>query len=207
MNGKLIDTHVHTTKYSSLKHTEPHEAVKRARELGLYGLVFSENALRNNWSCEELKALDSGLLLVAGREVTTCYKDRRPHFITIGYADPVKPAEDAKDFVKKVHDNGGIVIAAHPAMRHIGTGMDFLELGTDAVETRGQKDEAEIVRAAKENRIAVVAGSDMDLPKGVGAYCTLFPDYVSDVQSLMRAIKCCAAVPMKLGHNGYQPLA
>ena len=80
-----FDLHMHTTRYSPDSRMEPLDLVRRARQVGLDGVVITEHDwLWTETELEELRAAEPGLVVLAGMEVSC----REGHFLAYGVRDP-----------------------------------------------------------------------------------------------------------------------
>ena len=80
-----FDLHMHTTRHSPDSHMDPVALVRRARQIGLDGVVITEHDWL--WTEDELRELRSvapGLVVLAGVEVSA----REGHFLAYGVSDP-----------------------------------------------------------------------------------------------------------------------
>src|SRR5205807_2515616 len=82
-----FDLHLHTNRHSPDSIMPPQLMVSRAREIGLDGVVITEHDwLWTEDELDELRAIDPGLVVLAGVEVST----RQGHFLVYGITDPLK---------------------------------------------------------------------------------------------------------------------
>src|SRR2546421_8454770 len=66
-----FDLHMHTRRYSPDSEIEPFDLVRRAREIGLDGIVITEHdRLWPEAELDELRAAAPGLVVLGGVEVT-----------------------------------------------------------------------------------------------------------------------------------------
>lgn len=108
-----FDLHMHTSRHSPDSEMDPYRLVRRAREIGLDGIVITEHDWL--WSVEELAELQSvadGLVVLAGVEVSA----REGHFLAYGVRDPfaISPGIGVAALCREMHRQGGVVVAAHP---------------------------------------------------------------------------------------------
>src|ERR1700693_3046641 len=108
-----FDLHMHTTRHSPDSEMDPFALVRRAQELGLDGVVITEHDwLWTERELNELRAAAPGLLVFAGVEVSAL----EGHFLAYGVYDPhALPRKiGVAELCRKVHQQGGAVVAAHP---------------------------------------------------------------------------------------------
>ncbi len=115
----LIDLHVHTNHTRGCT-ASPRDVVRRAREVGLDGVVVTDlNTLEGLAEVREA-AREEGFLALCGVEVAT----DRGHYLCY-FPDPARvpaPAQifgsatpwPVRDVLAKVRELGGVAVAAHP---------------------------------------------------------------------------------------------
>src|ERR1700681_2341534 len=80
-----FDLHMHTTRHSPDSQMDPLGMCRRAREIGLDGVVITEHDwLWTEAELEELRAAAPGLVVLAGIEVSA----QEGHFLAYGVSDP-----------------------------------------------------------------------------------------------------------------------
>src|SRR3954463_5325143 len=108
-----FDLHMHTTRHSPDSFMDPHVLLRRAREVGLDGVVITEHDwLWTEDELDELRAAAPGLVVFAGIEVST----RQGHFLSYGVTNPFRVGAgiDVDDLCREVHPQVGAVVAPHP---------------------------------------------------------------------------------------------
>jgi predicted metal-dependent phosphoesterase TrpH len=108
-----FDLHLHTSRHSPDSSMAPEAMLRRARELGLDGLVITEHDwLWTEKELEELRAEAPGLVILSGIEVST----REGHFLVYGVTNPfgVPRGIGVAALCHEVHRQGGVVVGAHP---------------------------------------------------------------------------------------------
>ncbi len=195
-----FDLHLHTSRHSPDSIMPPQIMVQRAREIGLDGVVITEHDwLWTEDELDELRAIDPGLVVMAGVEVST----RQGHFLVYGITDPfaVPNGIGVGDLCREVHRQGGAVVAAHPyrwnqpfddILRTERPELDGLEMMSNNMDadTRG--------RAAKLNgrlRLAGLGNSDAHRVETLGCCYTEFAVAVRDVRDLVEAIRARKTAP------------
>jgi hypothetical protein len=183
----LIDLHVHST-YSAGGALPVREVVRRAREVGLDGVVFTD--LNTLDGLEEIRAVgrEEQFVTLCGVELAT----DRGHFLCY-FPDPAKfPAPPqvfgttpwpAREVVRTVVERGGVVVAAHPYDKTIDRPSgDFIFTidGLSAVEGLN----ARCSRAA--NDLAVEAADHMNLPCVAGSAASRSLDEIGRAATLLR---------------------
>ncbi len=196
----LIDVHVHS-HHSPGCSLAPREVVRRAREVGLDGVVFTDiNSLEG---LEEIRAAgrEERFLALCGVELVT---DHGHYLCYVPQPDAVPAPPQlfgatpwpARDVVRRVRELGGAVVAAHPydkSVAHPSGDFIFLLEGLCAVEGLMAR------RAGPANDLAVEAADHLSLPcvGGSGAHptlddlgkaATLFREPVSSEAELVRQL-------------------
>jgi uncharacterized membrane protein YgcG len=221
----LIDLHVHShhTRGGTLA---PRDVVRRAKELGLDGVAFTD--LNTLDGLEEIRAAgrDEGFLALCGVEVAT----DRGHYLCF-FPDPAKvppPPQifgsatpwPVRDVLAKVRELGGVAVAAHPYDKTVDRPSgDFIFTldGLAAVEGLNVR------RKGPANDLAVEAADHMGLPctgasgaieslEPLGKAATLFKEPVASEADVVRQLKAgsvfCVAIgvtpapPERAGERG-----
>jgi len=198
----LIDLHLHThhTRGGTLA---PRDVVRRAKELGLDGVAFTD--LNTLDGLEEIRAAgrEEGFLALCGVEVAT----DRGHYLCF-FPDPAKvptPPQlfgsatpwPVRDVLAKVRELGGVAVAAHPYDKTVEKPSgDFIFTldGLSAIEGLNVR------RKGPVNDLAVEAADHMNLPcigasgaleslDDVGKAATLFKEPVASEADLVRQLR------------------
>ena len=192
-----IDTHCHT-KYSYDNWLEPLALIRRAKALGLDGVVITEHYSYEASAPVEAIARDEGLLLLRGVEIST----DRGHLLAYGVEDDSWNIWGQDNWlpmaavIERVVELGGICVPAHP-FREVGV-CCLLEglldvTGIDAVETHnGNNQEADnelAICAAVHMALPGLGGSDCHKVAAVGRCATEFLQPVTDMASFIDAIR------------------
>ncbi|MBI2876523.1 MAG: hypothetical protein HYY20_06545 [Candidatus Tectomicrobia bacterium] len=196
----LMDLHLHTTKYSWCSNIEPREAVRRALELRLDGIVLVEHDVV--WKPEEILWLkeEAGaeeLVVLRGMEISCNTREglRHGHLLAFGFYQAANHYYRlcTEEVIAEVHRDGGVAIAAHPFRGGFGFGDDIYRLELDAIEVyHPQHDPPKVRRAeqaCQELKLPSIGGSDAHELKEIGAYLTYFPHPIASEEDLVREIK------------------
>jgi predicted metal-dependent phosphoesterase TrpH len=183
----LIDLHVHS-HHSPGCSLDPRDAVRRAKEVGLDGVVFTDVNTLDGLSEIRAAGREHGLMALCGVELVT----DRGHYLCY-FPDPEKvPAPPqmfgttpwpVREVVQRVREIGGAVVAAHPYDKTVdrpsGDFIFTLE-GLAALEGLCAR------RRGPANDLAVEAADHMSLPcvGGSGAHPTL--DDIGKAATLFR---------------------
>ncbi len=207
----LIDLHVHS-RYTPGCPFAPVEAVRRAREAGLDGVVFTDmNTMEGLAEIREAGRAE-GFLALCGVEIAT----DRGHYLAF-FPDPGNvpalpqifgtPPWPVQDVLSKVAAMGGAVVAAHPYDKSIerpGGDVIFSLEGLSAIEG------LETRRKAAVNDLAVEAADHMGLPcvggsgarealAEIGKAATLFRDPVRNEADLVAQLRSGSVFSVAIG--------
>lgn len=191
-----IDTHCHT-KYSYDNWLEPVDLIRRARALGLDGIVITEhNSFEASGPVEQI-ARDEGFLVLRGVEISTDHG----HLLAYGVQDDGWNVWGRDNYlpmnevIERLLKLGAICVPAHP-YREMGACslLDrLLDLkGIAGVETHnGGNDDSDnelALFAARHLAVPTLGGSDCHKVSAVGRCATQFSRPVGDMESLIAAI-------------------
>jgi len=202
-----IDCHCHT-RHSYDNWLEPLDLIRRAKALGLDGVVVTEHYSYEASEPIEALARDEGLLLLRGVEIAT----DRGHLLAYGVCDDAWNTWGRDtwlplpDVVERILELGGICVPAHP-FREIGACSlleGLLELsGIAAVETHnGGNSDADnelALTACRHMALPGLGGSDCHKVAAVGRCATEFLQPVADIKDFIAAVRAGAC------RGGYFP--
>ena len=121
-----IDLHVHTY-YSHDSTITPKQLVIGAKKRGLDAVAVTDHdAFKGALKLSKNK----NFLIIPGIEVSTLYG----HVLGLGIREGVPPKLDVKTTIEKIHDAGGIAVAAHPTSINRGKLRKHVTKDFDAVE-------------------------------------------------------------------------
>ena len=192
-----IDCHCHS-KHSNDNYLEPADLVRRAKAIGLDGLVVTEHHSVEASEPVEHIGREEGLLVLRGVEIST----DGGHLLAFGLVDDGWNVWGRNNYlslsevIERVVDLGGISVPAHP-FREIGLGRqleDLLDLGgISAVETHNggnlDNDNHLAIAAAEHMRQPGLGGSDCHKIDAVGRCATEFAMPVGDMASFIVAVR------------------
>ena len=208
-----IDTHCHT-KHSYDNWLEPLDLIRRAKTLGLDGIVITEHYSYEASRPLEAIARDEGLLLLRGVEIAT----DKGHLLAYGVEDDGWNTWGRDSWlplaavIERIGALGAICVPAHP-FREVGVCSlleDILDLeGIAAVETHNgsnlDADNELAIRAARHMHLPSLGGSDCHKTSAVGRCATEFWIPVTDMASFIGAIR--AGACQGSYYPGYRPPA
>jgi predicted metal-dependent phosphoesterase TrpH len=189
-----FDLHIHTKRHSPDSQIDPHALIRRARQLGLDGVVITEHDwMWTEAELEELRAAADGLTVLAGVEVSA----REGHFLAYGVRNPfaIPRGIGVADLCREMHRQGGVVVGAHPfrwgqrfddILQRDRPELDGLELMTNNMDDECRRRAAEIQQA---RHLAGLGSSDAHSEDVVGVCYTEFNVAVRSMPELVQAIR------------------
>ncbi len=188
-----MDLHVHTC-YSHDATTTLREVVAYAKKRGLDGVAITDHdAVEGALKVVHKKSP----LIVPGVEVTT----QCGHVLALNVTTPIPPRLSPFETIQRVHEVGGIAVAAHPTAVYKGGLRRQIVSSFDAVEVINSTAFPFFLSTYLGRKLAVrlnlpqTAGSDAHHPSGIGLAYTLI-EADPDVDEIIRAIKRGATVPV-----------
>lgn len=207
----LIDLHVHS-RHTPGCSLSPLDVVRRAREAGLDGVVFTD--MNNLDGLAEIReaARAENFLALCGVELAT----DRGHYLAF-FPDPERvpapaqifgtPPWPVQEVIHRVTSMGGAVVAAHPYDRSVerpGGDVLFSLDGLSAVEGLDGR------RKAATNDLAVEAADHLGLPcvagsgakdslSEIGRAATLFRDLVRSEAELVAQLRAGTVFSVEVG--------
>jgi predicted metal-dependent phosphoesterase TrpH len=189
-----FDLHMHTRWHSPDSAMDPFDLVRRARRIGLDGVVITEHDWL--WTVDELDQLrtaEPGLVILTGIEVSC----REGHFLAYGVHDPflVPHGIRVAAMCREVHRQGGAVVAAHPfrwgqrfdeILKTEQPELDGLELMTNNMDADCRRRAAEVQR---NTQLTGLGSSDAHSEDVLGVCYTEFGGEVRDTKELVEAIR------------------
>ena len=209
----LIDVHVHSHHSPGCTLT-PREIVRRAREVGLDGVVVTDTNTLDGLDEMRAAGREEGLIALCGAEIVT----DRGHYLCY-FPDPAKvPALPqmfgttpwkVREVLERVRELGAAVVAAHPYDKSVerpsGDFIFTLE-GLSALEGLNAR------RKGPANDLAIEAADHMNLPcvggsgarpvlDDIGKAATLFREPVANEEDLVRQIRSGKVFCVTIGHR------
>jgi predicted metal-dependent phosphoesterase TrpH len=202
---KAFDIHIHTRKYSGCSFIDPEDIVQQAVEAHLDGIALTEHGMR--WPDEEFARLQSmaaphGIVMINGNEVYTENSENHPEgeFLVFGLRQSLTGRYSAQQLIDKVHEQGGIIIAAHPyklsrggKSHYYGAGDLVYKLELDAIELchpdHGELAMKKARKAMEKLNIPGTGGSDAHKIFNIGSCVTLFENEILDEKDFIREIR------------------
>lgn len=191
----LIDLHCHSL-YSHDNHLEPEVLIRRAHELGLNGVCFTEHhSVQSSWPVDRLRRPEN-FLVFRGVEIST----DEGHLLVYGIGDDSWNRWGRNNFlrlakvVESVHALGGICIPAHPFRGWESLGEKIFSFtGFDGIETHNGvnslSQNLQAVEAALKVGLPSIGGSDCHRSDQVGKAFTEFDNRFDTVEEMIEEIK------------------
>jgi len=182
-----LDLHVHTC-YSTDAGTTPKEVIAYSKKRGLDGVAITDHdtlkgALRLT-NQEEI-------IVIPGIEVTTL----NGHVLALNLHEVIPPKMTLSETIRRIHELGGIAVAAHPKIIYKGIGQQITpHLGFDAIEVINSSAFPFFFSTHQSRKVALqlglpqTAGSDAHYPSEIGLAYTIV-DADSEVNEIVHAIK------------------
>lgn len=188
------DLHVHSC-FSEDGHSTPEEILKKAKEIGFGCIAITDH---NSFESFEKVKDFTDVIFVPGEEVGSS----DGHIIALGIDREIPKHLSIPETIEKIHEAGGIAIAAHPYRWWTGLGekntLKYAEMfdGIEALNARSTKKHNErSLKMATDNGKCITAGSDSHRPHTIGGGYVELPDICKTWQDVIQAIRDRKAVP------------
>jgi len=190
-----IDLHCHST-FSQDNHLEPQDVIRRASQLGLDGVCFTEHHSFESSSLVDKTDRPKGFLVFRGVEVST----DAGHLLVYGVKDDSWNRWGRNNYlnlakvVESVHALGGICVPAHPFRGWESLGEKIYSVESlDAIETHngvnGLLQNGLAIEAALKLGLPSTGGSDCHYLNQVGRAYTEFDNTISSLGDMITEIK------------------
>jgi predicted metal-dependent phosphoesterase TrpH len=191
----LFDLHLHTSRYSPDSRMDPEALVRRARAIGLDGVVITEHDwLWTESELEELRVLGEPLVVLSGIEVSA----REGHFLVYGVTNPFNLPRGigVADLCREVHRQGGAIVAAHPfrwgqpfeeILKEERPELDGLEMMSNNMDADCRRQTADLQRRL---HLAELGNSDAHHEDVLGSCYTEFAADIRTSTDLVYALHC-----------------
>ncbi len=185
----LIDMHSHTSVYSTDSNLLPHEALAKAAERGLDGVILTEHDVV--WPAERTMHLAEqvGILVLPGVEVTT----ELGHVLVYGLESLVPRITDAKRLRAFCDEQNALMFLAHPArdpgLRVPRAAMDLFD-GVEGLNgCDGPLQNQSASSRGRTRPLPPIGGSDSHAMHEVGTAATEFAADIETLDDLMAALR------------------
>lgn len=201
----VFDLHIHTQKFSDCSFIHPEELIAQALEAGLNGFALTEHGMR--WPDEEFAILQNlaqphGIVLINGQEISARNEksEMEGDFLVFGVKQSLTGRYSAAELAELVHDQNGIIIAAHPyklsrrgKTHYYGAGDKIYQLRLDAIELYHPDHSSlavtKVEKAMQKLGIPGVGGSDAHKIFDVGSCVTLFEHKIGSDADFVHQIR------------------
>jgi len=189
-----IDLHVHTI-FSEDASTTLREVVTYSKKQGLNGIAITDHdTLRGALKLAKEKTIT----VIPGVEISTPHG----HVLGLNITDPIQSKLSLPETVQKIHDSGGIAVAAHPSVIFkIGISKRAASVSNlDAIEVINSAAFPFSLstylsrRLAEKLSLPQTAGSDAHHAAEIGMAYTIV-DADSNIDDIMEAIRRGATLP------------
>ncbi|PKP54381.1 MAG: metal-dependent phosphoesterase [Candidatus Altiarchaeales archaeon HGW-Altiarchaeales-3] len=185
-----FDIHLHSN-YSDGANT-PEEIIKYAKKIGLAGIAITDHdTARGYLNAIDRNSKNKNFKIIPGVEVTS----KEGHILCLNAIPEILPYTPAEEVIEKIHDEGGIAIAAHPYDKFRGGVSDLiLKLNFDAIEVfngrmiMSKKGIEELKKIADKRNIAKTGGSDAHSVREVGNVCIKINENEDPVDAIRKGI-------------------
>jgi predicted metal-dependent phosphoesterase TrpH len=189
-----IDHHIHTLKHSPDSEIDPLLLIKRAREIGLDGVVITEHDYQ--WESHELAELAlnaAPLLVLSGAEISA----REGHFLVYGLPslELVPAGVTLAELLRVVRHHQAAIVAAHPfrwdqpfdaIIAEHGPSFDALELVSNNVSSELRTKTQALLR---KHPMGSTGSSDAHELDAVGCYFTEFDVPIDSMADFVAALR------------------
>ncbi len=201
----IIDMHIHEQTYSFDSFMKLTDIVLRSKEIGLDGICITDHESNHLKEYAKEISLAMDFPIFVGAEILTYEGD------ALAFGVDRLPGRKmyVHELIQYVHNQGGVVISAHPYRRN-NRGME------DTIKTTKNLDGIEGLNgstpvdlnlkaydAALLQNIPVFGGSDAHRLERVGKYATKFPRKIQAMEELVDAIKSGGTQPVYFDRGTY----
>lgn len=187
----FIDLHMHEKRYSLDSTLALEEIVEISKKRGLDAICITDHDSMGLREYAEEYSKKTGFPIFVGIEYFSLQGD----ILAFGIDHYPEDRISAQEFIDDVHEQGGVVVSAHP-FRHNRRGLEgYLDIlkGVDAIEILNGStlpDAAMVaVQYARKYGFAITGGSDCHYPDKVGICATYFPNEIKTMDDLISAIR------------------
>lgn len=159
------------------------------QEIKILAISDHDTLAGSRQAAQIVKEKKLGILVISSCEVSS----REGHILAYNINTEIPKWKSAKETVERIHDQGGIAVAAHPYQLNLGVGDKIRELDFDAIETWNSSvfhyGNKKSIQAAKEINKPGIAGSDAHWRECVGSGLTIFPEGTDTIEKFLRHLK------------------
>jgi len=194
----VVDMHVHTFPASRCSRLRVSELLSKASAVGLDGVCITDHNTFNGGR-EALQLQEAyDIKVFVGIEIDT----REGQVLVFGTDEEIPIYSSIVEILDFIHEQGGVVIAAHPYRPFIGLGDLVYDVGLDGIEVLNPnctpEENYKAKTAAEILKIAKIGGSDAHIKERLGTIATSFEKEIENEEDLISAIKEKRCKPIKL---------
>ena len=185
----LIDMHTHTSVFSTDSNLLPHEALERAAERGIDGVVLTEHDVL--WPADRTARLAEqiGIVVLPGIEVTT----ELGHVLVYGLTEPFPRITDSRRLKAYCDERQALMYLAHPArdpgLRVPRAAMELFD-GVEGLNgCDGPLQNQSASSRGRSRPLPPIGGSDSHALHEVGTAATEFEADIRSLEELMAALR------------------
>jgi predicted metal-dependent phosphoesterase TrpH len=183
-----LDMHVHSS-YSRDASASPKDIVSFCEKSGLDGLAVTDHNSIGGWTEAGTLAKETGLVFVRGVELST----KAGHVLAYGVREIVPRGLSIEETIEKVHEAGGVAVAAHPRRFPSGIGLELARTrpfdGIEIINGGSSPRSNRFARQVAESKgSAVTGGSDAHELDQIGKAYTIV-EGVSGEEDVLDAIR------------------
>lgn len=181
--------HTHTSVFSTDSNLLPHEALTRAAERGVDGVLLTEHDVL--WPAERVAHLSEqvGILVLSGVEVTT----EIGHVLVYGLTEPFPRITDSRRLRDYCDERDALMFLAHPArdpgLRVPRAAMELFD-GVEGLNgCDGPLQNQSASSRGRTRPLPPIGGSDSHALHEVGTAATDFTAQIATLSDLMQALR------------------
>ena len=185
----LIDMHTHTSVFSTDSNLLPHDALVKAAERGVDGVLLTEHDVL--WPADRVARLSEqvGILVLSGVEVTT----ELGHVLVYGLTEAFPRITDSKRLRDYCNERDALMYLAHPArdpgLRVPKAAMELFD-GVEGLNgCDGPLQNQSASSRGRTRPLPPIGGSDSHALHEVGTAATEFEANIKSLADLMSALR------------------
>lgn len=194
----FYDLHIHTSLHSPCSQLTPEDAIIEARDNGLDGIAFTEHSYI--WTPKEIRELKERIgypsfPVLIGSEISTQSEGvNTGDLLVFGAKEIPNKTCTIDEICRIVHQQQGVVIAAHPYVEIIGMGDEIKSARIDGIEIanyryRNLSEIRNLENLCQEMNITPIASSDAHSHDQIGKYCVRLDQKINNEADLIRIIQ------------------
>jgi len=183
----ILDLHTHTSRYSPCSRISLEELIM-AERTRVDGIAITDHDHLMSGDEAERLTRRYGFLILPGVEISADWI--YAHILAFGIEKEIKPDLGVEETIAKVHEQGGVAIAAHPFRYTDKLGKEWGEI--DGIETLNPNcspiQNMKAAEVALERKLPQIGCSDVHSPSMVGTYATKLEGRIINIGQLKDAL-------------------